>query len=127
VLNGSEERIVNKRLFGSVAAAAVIASAALSPAHAEGDSWEVPLRGAYLDPANKSDAIPGLAPANAIHIDAKWIPDLDFEYYFTPHWSSELVKLGPDVKLAGAGKVTTVHIDPYLFGIGMGYRFGGSR
>jgi outer membrane protein len=214
---------VSKRLIGSVVAAAVIASGALSPAHADGDSWEVRLRGVYLDPANKSDAIPGLAPANSIHVNAKWIPDVDFEYYFSPHWSSELlltypqtqtvtvagtsigtfkhlppaltakydflpneafqpylgaginltiisdvhlgvpgvgtlkldstsvgpvlqagfdyklqehwylnadvkwIKLGSNVDLVGAGKVSTVHIDPYLFGIGMGYRFGGSR
>jgi outer membrane protein len=174
-----------------------------------------------LDPANKSDAIPDLAPENAIHINDRWLPDLDFEYFFTPHWSTELVltypqsqtvtvsgtaigtfkhlppvltakydflpdhdfqpyvgaginvtiisdvnlavpgvgalklnstsvgpalqtgfdyklwdhwylnadvkwfKLGSDVDLAGGARVSTVHIDPFLFGIGIGYRFGG--
>ncbi len=183
--------------------------------------WEVRLRGVYLDPANKSDAIPGLAPRDAIHIDHKWLPDLDFEYFLTPYWSTELVltypqsqtvtvsgtpigsfkhlppiltakynflpyqdfqpyvgagvnvtiiwdtnlavpgvsplklnstsvgpalqagfdykihphwylnadvkwaKLGSDVDLPGGARVSTLHIDPFLFGIGVGYRFGG--
>jgi hypothetical protein len=33
-------------------------------------------------------------------------------------------KLGSDVDLAGGTRVSTVHIDPFLFGIGIGYRFG---
>jgi len=57
--------------------------------------WEVRLRALYLDPANKSDAIPGLAPADAIHINSKLLPDVDFEYHFTPNWSSELVLTYP--------------------------------
>jgi outer membrane protein len=194
---------------------------AFGSARADDGPWEVRLRAVYLDPANKSDAIPGLAPENAIHINDKWLPDLDFEYFFTPHWSTELVltypqsqtvtvsgtaigtfkhlppvltakydflpdhdfqpyvgagvnvtiisdvnlavpgvgelklnstsvgpalqtgfdyklrdhwylnadvkwfKLGSDVDLAGGTRVSTVHIDPFLFGIGIGYRFGG--
>jgi outer membrane protein len=194
---------------------------AFSSARADDGPWEARLRAVYLDPANKSDAIPGLAPENAIHINDKWLPDLDFEYFFTPHWSTELVltypqsqtvtvsgtaigtfkhlppvltakydflpdhdfqpyvgagvnvtiisdvnlavpgvgelklnstsvgpalqtgfdyklrdhwylnadvkwfKLGSDVDLAGGTRVSTVHIDPFLFGIGIGYRFGG--
>ncbi len=215
---------MKKSLVGSFAMAALMAGPALLPAHADTDDgpWEVRLRGVYLDPANKSDAIPGLAPQNAIHINSKGLPDLDFEYYFTPNWSSELVltypqsqtvtvggtpigtfkhlppvltakydflpnqdfqpylgvgvnftiisdvhlavpgvgtlklnstsvgpavqagfdykvrphwylnadvkwaKLGSDVDLVGTGKVSTVHIDPFLFGVGIGYRFGGA-
>lgn len=189
-------------------------------ARAADDSWEVRLRGVYLDPANKSDAIGALAvPSDAIHINGKWLPDVDFEYRFTPHWSTELVltypqsqtvtvsgtaigtfkhlppvltakynflpqedfqpylgvgvnltiisdvnlgipkvgtltlnstsvgaavqagfdyriadhwfvnadvkwvSLGSDVDLTGTGKVSAVHIDPFLFGLGVGYRF----
>jgi len=197
------------------------AAIAVSSARGDDDPWEVRLRGVYLDPANKSDAIPGLAPKNAIHINDKWLPDLDFEYFFAPNWSTELVltypqsqyvtvggtrigtfkhlppvltakydflpghnfqpyvgaginitiisdvnlavpavgelklnstsvgpalqtgfdyklqdhwflnadvkwfKLASDVDLAGGARVSSVHIDPFLFGIGIGYRFGG--
>lgn len=33
------------------------------------------------------------------------------------------VKMGTDVKLAGGGKVSSIDIDPWLFGVGIGYRF----
>jgi outer membrane protein len=189
-------------------------------ARADEGSWEVRLRGVYLDPANKSDAIGALAvPSDAIHINGKWLPDVDFEYRYTPHWSTELVltypqtqtvtvsgtsigtfrhlppvltakynflpredfqpyvgvgvnftiisdvnlsipkvgtltlnstsvgpalqagfdyriaphwylnadakwfKLSSDIDLTGTGKVSEVHIDPFLFGVGVGYRF----
>ena len=211
---------MNPRLLSTLGVTALMAIG-ISSVRADDDPWEARLRGVYLDPANKSDAIPGLAPKNAIHINDKWLPDLDFEYFFTPHWSTELVltypqtqtvsvsgtsigtfkhlppvltakydflpdhdfqpyigagvnitiisdvnlavpgvgelklnstsvgpaaqagfdyklqkhwylnadvkwfKLGSDVDLAGGTKVSTVHIDPLLFGIGIGYRFGG--
>ena len=211
---------MNSRLLSTLGASALMAIA-FSTVRADDDPWEVRLRAVYLDPANKSDAIPGLAPENAIHINDKWLPDLDFEYFFTPHWSTELVltypqsqtvtvsgtaigtfkhlppvltakydflpdhdfqpyvgagvnvtiisdvnlavpgvgelklnstsvgpalqtgfdyklrdhwylnadvkwfKLGSDLDLAGGTRVSTLHIDPFLFGIGIGYRFGG--
>ena len=211
---------MNSRLLSTLGVSALMALA-FSSARADDGPWEARLRAVYLDPANKSDAIPGLAPENAIHINDKWLPDLDFEYFFTPHWSTELVltypqsqtvtvsgtaigtfkhlppvltakydflpdhdfqpyvgagvnvtiisdvnlavpgvgelklnstsvgpalqtgfdyklrdhwylnadvkwfKLGSDVDLAGGTRVSTVHIDPFLFGIGIGYRFGG--
>jgi hypothetical protein len=36
-----------------------------------------------------------VAPRDAIHINDKWLPDLDFEYFFTPYWSTELVLTYP--------------------------------
>jgi len=78
-------------------AAAVVGFGILADtAHADDQPWEVRLRGVYLDTANHSDAYAPLGvPQNAIHINSKWIPDLDFEYYFAPHWSSELVLTYP--------------------------------
>src|SRR5581483_2134425 len=78
-------------------AAAVVGFGILSgTARADDQQWEVRVRGVYLDPANHSDAYAPLAiPSNAIHINSKWLPDLDFEYYFAPHWSSELVLTYP--------------------------------
>jgi len=84
----------------SMAATAVVllGSAAVASADEEG-SFEVRLRGVYLDMANKSDAYSPLGiPENAIHVNDKWIPDLDVEYFFTPHWSSELVLTYPQVQ-----------------------------
>jgi len=75
------------------------------------------LRGVYLDAANKSDAIPGLAPENAIHINNKWLPDLDFEYFFTRHWSSELILTYPQsqtVTVSGTPIGTFKHLPPIL-------------
>jgi outer membrane protein len=75
---------MSKRNIGNwMAAAIIITSAASTVARADDGPWEVRLRGVYLDPANKSDAIPGLAPTDSIHINSKWLPDVDFEYFFT--------------------------------------------
>jgi outer membrane protein len=213
--------IMNMRLLSTLGLSALSMAIAFTSARADDGPWEVRLRGVYLDPANKSAAITGIAPENAIHINDKWLPDLDFEYFFTPNWSTELVltypqsqnvtvsgtpigtfkhlppiltakydflpdqdfqpyvgaginvtsisdvnlavpgvgelklnstsvgpalqagfdyklqdhwylnadvkwaKIGSDLYLAGGPRVSTVHIDPYLFGIGIGYRFGG--
>lgn len=86
--------------------------------------WEVRLRGVYLDPANKSDAIPALkVPENAIHINGKGLPDLDFEYFFTPNWSTELVLTYPQEQtvtveqsaLGGPANIGTFkHLPPTL-------------
>lgn len=65
---------------------------------AEGQ-WMVRLRGVYLDTANKSDPIPSLGvPADAIHVNSKGLPDLDFEYFVLPHWSAELVLTYPQLQ-----------------------------
>ena len=82
-----------------IAAIAAGIASVLSSGAARADddgSWEVRLRAVYLDPANKSDPIAALAvPANAIHINDKVLPDLDFEYFFTPNWSTELILTYP--------------------------------
>jgi outer membrane protein len=50
-----------------------------------------------------------------------------FDYKIADHWylnaNVKWAKLGSDVDLVGVGRVSTVRIDPYLFGFG--YRFGG--
>jgi len=211
---------MNKKFAVPVVLAALGATAPLGVVRADEGSWEMRVRGVYLDAAQKSDAIGALGvPSDAIHINNKWLPDVDFEYYFAPNWSAELVltypqsqtvtvsgtdigtfkhlppvitakygflpdsdfrpyvgaglnitlissvhlavpgvgalkldnssigpalqagfdykvadhwfanfdvkwaKLASDVKLADGTKVSTVHIDPFLFGAGVGYRF----
>lgn len=211
---------MNNRILGALTITALAAISVAGTARADDGPWEVRVRALYLDPANKSDAIGAISvPSDAIHINGKWLPDVDIEYFFTPNWSSELVltypqsqtvtvegtsigtfkhlpptltakydflpgqdfqpyvgvgvnltfimdvnlavpkvgtlalngtsigpalqagfdykmadhwyfnadvkwaKLGSDVILDGVGKVSTVHIDPFLFGVGVGYRF----
>ncbi len=57
------------------------------------------MRAVRLDPSNSSDAYSPLGiPRDAIHINGKWIPDLDFEHFFTAHWSSELLLTYPQTQ-----------------------------
>jgi outer membrane protein len=110
--------MINLRILGTAAVAAMLATLALSPARADDDPWEVRLRGVYLDPANKSDAIAALSvPSDAIHINSKWLPDVDFEYYWTPSWSTELVLTYPQsqtVTVSGTSIGTFKHLPPVL-------------
>ena len=80
-------------------AATVVGMLAMGAAHADDQEgpWEVRLRAAYLAFAQKSDAVPGplAVPSDAVHINDKWLPDLDIEYFFAPNWSSELVLTYP--------------------------------
>ena len=108
---------MNIRKLGLLALAGLGGGMMLSAARADEGPWEVRLRGVYLDAANKSDAIPGLAPENAIHINNKWLPDLDFEYFFTRHWSSELILTYPQsqtVTVSGTPIGTFKHLPPIL-------------
>ncbi len=91
-----------KPSIGVVGAAALFCGALLSiPAAVRADEspWVARLRGIYMAPTNDSDgvSIPGalLIPNNGIHESDKWIPELDFEYFFAPHWSTELVLTYP--------------------------------
>lgn len=120
---------MNKNL--TLAAATLLCSCALTMAARADDGaaisdgpFEIRLRAAYLDMLNHSDAIAALAvPENAIHVNSKWLPDLDFEYYFLPNWSAELVATYPQKQtvtveqsaLGGATNIGTFkHLPPTL-------------
>lgn len=84
--------------FMTIAVAALMAAGA-TVAHAQDQAFEVRVRAVYLVPQNGSDAFrPLQIPSDAIHVDDKWLPDLDFEYFFTPHWSSELLLTYPQTQ-----------------------------
>lgn len=87
---------MNKLLGAMVVAAALMPCAA----RAQDDGpWGFRLRALYLSPANNSDAYAPLAiPSDAIHINGKWLPDINFEYSFTPRWSAELVLTLPQTQ-----------------------------
>lgn len=94
--------------------AALLATAAASGARADEGPWEVRLRALYLSPANGSDAIGAIGvPKDGVHINSKGLPDLDFEYHFTPNWSSELVLTYPQSQTV---KVTTSVLGPAVLG-----------
>jgi len=110
---------------GTLVAAALAAAMFGNNVRAADDNpWEVRLRAIYLDPAQKSDAFEPLGiPSNAIHINDRWLPDLDIEYHFTPHWSSELVLTYPQsqtvtVEQSALGGPTDIgtfkHLPPVL-------------
>lgn len=104
------------RLISTVFAALSLTSLSLSAS-----PWSVRLRGTYLDMANRSDAFTALGThfaADAVHINSKWIPEVDFTYTFSEHFSAELVLTVPqthDVSLAGVGQLGTFkHLPPVL-------------
>ena len=100
-----------------VIAAGVTGLLAMGVVRADDGPWEVRLRAVYLSPKNTSDAITGLVPENAITINHKVLPDLDIEYFFTPHWSTELVLTYPqtqDVYVEGTKIGTFKHLPPVL-------------
>jgi outer membrane protein len=81
-------------------AVAAVFALGVSSARADDDgAWEVRLRAVRLVPSNNSDAYAPLGiPADAIHINGKWLPDLDFEHFFSAHWSSELLLTYPQAQ-----------------------------
>ncbi|NWJ42002.1 MAG: OmpW family protein [Geothrix sp.] len=95
----------------------LLAAALAAPSlRAEDGPWMVRLRAVALQPANKSDAAPGI-PADAIHVSNKTIPEVDFSYFFTKNFSAELVLTVPqehDVTLNGVKLGTFKHLPPTL-------------
>ncbi len=106
----------------------LVARAAVADSSSDGSSdngpWMVRLRGVYLDTANKSDPIPSLGvPRDAIHVNSKALPDLDFEYFFVQHISAELVLTYPQAQtvtveksaLGGPTRIGTFrHLPPVI-------------
>lgn len=103
----------------SLVAGAVVASLAMSTAvRAEDGQWIARLRGIYIDPANKNDAVGALVPQDGLKVNAKWAPDLDFEYLVRNNIGVELLLSVPQkhtVSLAGVGNLGTLkHLPPTL-------------
>lgn len=107
-----------QKLFGLSVLVAVLGSAVAAPALAEEGSFMVRVRAVNLDPANDSDAIPALGvPADAIHVNDRVIPEVDFTYFLTKNIAAELVLTYPqkhDVSLSGRKIGTFKHLPPTL-------------
>jgi outer membrane protein len=87
-----------------------------APLHAQEGPWMVRLRAVSLQPADKSDAAPGI-PADAIHVSSKTIPEVDISYFFTKNFAAELVLTVPqehDVTVAGTKIGTFKELPPTL-------------
>ena len=98
----------------SLAAVGLTATQAMA---AEQSPWQVRARVVNISPANGSDAIPGLAAADAITVSNKTIPEVDINYYFTPNLSAELILTYPqkhDVALNSANIGSFKHLPPTL-------------
>lgn len=84
-------------------------------------------------------ALAGVDASDRLHVSAKWIPEVDVSYFFTPNWAAELILTYPqkhDVTLDGQRTGSFKHlpltltaryhflpgapIDPYV-GAGINY------
>ena len=73
------------------------------------------------------------SPAIPLHLDSTSVGvagQAGFDFKVADNWfvnaDVKWAKLGSDVK-AGGTTVSIAHLDPWLFGLGVGYRFGRSR
>jgi len=87
------------------------------PALAQESPWLVRVRAVHLAPADKSDPVGGTGASDRLHVSAKWIPDVDIAYFFTPNWAAELLLTVPqkhDVTLDGQRIGSFKHLPPTL-------------
>lgn len=110
----------NTLKFGMAALAASVSFLNVAKA-APAKTWELKVRGAYLETADKSDAFSALGidfAADSVSVESKWIPEIDVTYNFTENVLAELVLTVPqrhDVFLAGVGKLGWLeHLPPTL-------------
>lgn len=92
----------------ALAAALTLGSAAALAQATEGP-WMMRIRAVDIKPIEKSDAIPALGlPSDDIFVEDRWIPEVDFTYFFTKNIAAELILTYPqqmDVKSKAAGKL----------------------
>jgi outer membrane protein len=111
-----KDTMMNKSIALLAAAAVAAGALASAPARADEGDFMIRLRAMHIGPADKSDAA-GELPADAIHVNSKWAPDIDFEWFFTKNWSSELLLTLPQkhtVSVLGTDIGTFKHLPPTL-------------
>ena len=71
-------------------------------------------------------AVPGVGPLDLDSSSFGVAGQVGFDYKVADHWfvnaDVKWVQLSSDVKFDGT-KISTVHLDPWLLGVGVGYRF----
>jgi outer membrane protein len=101
--------MLKQSLLTLTAAAAM--AAALPAAAQDTGNWIIRARAVHLDSANKDSTGLGLT------IDNKWLPELDFSYFFSPNLAMELVLTVPQkqtVSSNGAEIGSFKHLPPTL-------------
>jgi len=96
-----------------IALSATAALAAAVPAQAQdAGNWIVRARAVHLDSANKNET-----PVADLHINDKWLPEVDISYFFTPNLAAELILTYPQkhtVYTGGTSLGTFKHLPPTL-------------
>ena len=93
-----------KKVILALSLAAIGFTATQAMADEAQSPWMVRVRAVNISPANSSDPIGGVGPADLITVSSKTIPEVDISYFVTPNWSAELILTYPqkhDVALAG--------------------------
>jgi len=93
-----------KKVILALSLAAIGFTATQAMADEAQSPWMVRVRAVNISPANGSDPIGGVGPADLITVSSKTIPEVDISYFVTPNWSAELILTYPqkhDVALAG--------------------------
>ncbi len=89
----------------AVLLAALVSTSALAQ-QADGN-WMMRIRAVDLQPVKKSEPIGALAlPADAVWVESKVIPEVDFTYFFSKNLAAELILTYPqklNVKINGVG------------------------
>ena len=107
---------MKKSMLKLMVAALGLVGAAV-PGWAQESPWLVRVRAVHLAPADKSDPVGGTGASDRLHVSAKWIPDVDIAYFFTPNWAAELLLTVPqkhDVTLDGQRIGSFKHLPPTL-------------
>lgn len=95
-----------------IVAAATLAAVGMSATAQEGP-WMVRARAVHL----QSDNGGGTTPNLDLSINDKWIPEVDFSYFFTPNIAAELILTYPQkqtIYSAGQSIGTLKHLPPTL-------------
>lgn len=101
---------MNKFVMAAVTGAALVCGSAFAQDFKEGD-WLVRARAVHLDSANKDTTGLGLTVNN------KWLPEVDFTYFFNKNLAAELVLTVPQKHTLSAGGTaigTLRHLPPTL-------------
>lgn len=102
----------------AAAVMACVVAVPIATSAAEADPWMFRVRALKMSPANESDPIPSLSvPKDAIHVEDKWFPEVDFSYFFTSNIAMELILTYPqkhDVTLSGSKIGSVKHLPPTL-------------
>lgn len=104
----------HKQFTFVLAAAALLSSGAI---HAQESPFMVRARAVYVDFENDQRSGLPLGGVTAVEAKSRWIPEVDFSYFFTKHIATELVLTYPqrvDIKVGGVKQGSIKALPPSL-------------